>query len=197
MDALQAYTIPVVFNAGPVVDAGTLTVLAQACRDDERLRLRYTAREGAHTSRTVEPHRLVSLGRRWYLVAYDLDRGDWRTFRVDRISEPIGTGARFRQRELPAEDAAAFVQAGIRSSTVRHDVVVQVSAPAETVAAAVGIWGVVAARGPASCELRMSVDSLDWPAMVLGAIGAPFTVLDPPALSEHLSRIAALFAASH
>ena len=79
----------------------TLMVLAQACRDDERVVFGYTAREGEPSSRSVEPHRLVSLGRRWYLVAYDLDRGDWRSFRVDRITAPTTTGARFRQRKLP------------------------------------------------------------------------------------------------
>ena len=115
MQALQASTVPGGFSGGPMVDPTTLTVLAQACRDDERARFTYRPRDGEPSERFVEPHRLVSLGRRWYLVAYDLDRGDWRSFRVDRISAPMTTGARFRQRDLPAEDAAAFVQAGIRS----------------------------------------------------------------------------------
>jgi predicted DNA-binding transcriptional regulator YafY len=73
---------------GYPVDAGTLTAVAQACRDEERLRFSYTARGGEQTDRHVEPHRLVSLGRRWYLVAYDLTRHDWRSFRLDRLEDP-------------------------------------------------------------------------------------------------------------
>ena len=99
-----------------------LTTLAQACRDDEPLAFGYTARGGEPTDRRVEPHRLVSLGRRWYLVAYDRDRQDWRSFRVDRICDPATTGQRFRPRELPAEDALSFVQAGIRGMPQRYAV---------------------------------------------------------------------------
>src|SRR5207247_961937 len=69
----------------PTVAPDTLTVLAGACRDSERLRFTYSDRDGATSVRAVEPHRLVHTGRRWYLVAYDLDRADWRTFRVDRL----------------------------------------------------------------------------------------------------------------
>ena len=89
-------------------------LLAQACRDDERITFRYTATDGTGTDRRVEPRQLVSVGRRWYLVCYDLDRGDWRSFRLDRMSQAVGTGVRFRQRDLPGGDAAEFVQAGIR-----------------------------------------------------------------------------------
>src|SRR5690349_1673026 len=85
VEALRAYTVPGVFSGGPTVDAEALAVIASACRDDERLRFDYTARGQERTTRLVEPHRLVSLGRRWYLVAWDTERGDWRTFRVDRL----------------------------------------------------------------------------------------------------------------
>ena len=194
--ALQASTVPGGFTDGPVVDPTILTVLAQACRDDERLRFTYTARDTSPSERFVEPHRLVSLGRRWYLVAYDLDRGDWRSFRVDRISTPATTGARFRQRELPAEDAAAFVQAGIRSMPQRYEVVVAVSAPEATVRAAVWDWGTVTPTGAESCRLQMSVDSLDWPAMVVAALGVPFEIVSPPELADQVARTAVLFAAA-
>src|SRR5690349_3989551 len=129
MDALTSQTdTPGPWAEGPVVDAAVLTTLAQACRDDEPLRFGYTARDAAPTDRWVEPHRLVSLGRRWYLVAYDRDRQDWRSFRVDRIAEPRTTGHRFRPRELPADDAVAFVQAGIRQMPTAYDVRVRVAA---------------------------------------------------------------------
>ena len=94
MDALNTQTdAPGPWSGGPVVDAGLLTTLAQACRDDEPLEFGYTARAAEETRRRVEPHRLVSLGRRWYLVAYDRDRQDWRSFRVDRMTD-AGTPGR-------------------------------------------------------------------------------------------------------
>src|SRR4051794_22516123 len=101
MDALAAETIPAPMR-GPAIDATTLTTLAQGCRDDEILEFDYTAREAETTHRRVEPHRLVSLGQRWYLVAFDRDRDDWRSFRVDRIAGAALTGRRFSGHELPA-----------------------------------------------------------------------------------------------
>src|SRR5712692_3411076 len=138
VDALRAATVPAVWAAGPTVDAGILTTIAQACRDEERLRFSYTVQSGEQTARHVEPHRLVSLGRRWYLVAYDLLRQDWRSFRLDRLEHPRNTGTRFSPRELPAKDAAAFVRAGIGSlASTAHSVEALIHAPAGTVRAAV------------------------------------------------------------
>jgi len=193
VDALQAYTLPVSFAGGPSVDSSILTALAMACRDDERLRFDYAPREGEPMRRHVEPHRLVSLGRRWYLVAYDLTRHDWRSFRVDRLSEPEATGVTFRQRDLPAEDAAAFVQAGIRSIPQQHHVAVLVHAAASSVAQVVGRWGSVEPVTDTSCKLLMQVDDLGWPLMVLAAVDATFVVESPPALADEVRRVAELF----
>src|SRR6266487_1386536 len=120
VQALGAMTVPASWDAAggaanPAVDPEVLTTLALACRDTERVRFSYTAAGGQHTRRHVEPHRLVLLGRRWYLVGYDLDRQGWRSYRLDRLTGPEGTGARFRPRELPAADAAAFVREGVQS----------------------------------------------------------------------------------
>src|SRR5919199_6094248 len=118
VDALRSATVPAVWGSvGPQVDAGVLTAIAQACRDEERMRFSYTATTGETTSRHVEPHWLVSLGRRWYLVAFDLRRDDWRTFRVDRIDGARATGMRFRPRQLPGDDQdpAAWVRRSIGS----------------------------------------------------------------------------------
>ncbi|MGA8113530.1 MAG: YafY family protein [Actinocatenispora sp.] len=186
VDALRAVTVPAVWGAAPSIDAGLLTTVAQACRDEERMRFRYTARAGAETERHVEPHRLVSLGRRWYLVAFDLGRHDWRSFRLDRLSEPDSTGARFRPRELPAEDAAAFVRAGIDSASATYSIEALIHAPAETVRAAVGQWSTVEEVDPQLCRLTMTADSLDWPTLALGTVGAEFEVLGPPELVDHL-----------
>ena len=97
MDALRSQTDGVPWAGEPMIDAGVLTTLAQACRDDEPVAFDYTARDGESTRRRVEPHRLVSVGRRWYLVAYDRDRQDWRSFRVDRVGDVVTTGQRFRR----------------------------------------------------------------------------------------------------
>jgi predicted DNA-binding transcriptional regulator YafY len=188
IDALRAATVPAVWGTtGPTVDAEVLTAVAQVCRDEERLRFSYTAARGERTDRHVEPHRLVSLGRRWYLVAYDLNRHDWRSFRLDRLDDPCGTGARFRPRELPAENAAAFVRAGIDNvPAAPHTTEALVHAPAAAVRSVVGHWGTVEEVDDRRCRLLMTVDTLDWPAMVLGAVGAEFEVLGPPELADRI-----------
>ena len=193
VDALQAYTVPAVMGGGPTVDALALTVIAQACRDDERLRFGYTRRDGAAATRLVEPHRLVSLGRRWYLVAWDVERHDWRTFRVDRLHDPEATGARFRQRELPGGDAAAFVRDRLASVPTRYEVVVDVAASVAEVEAVVGRWGAVEPTGESSCRLTMNVDDLSWPTMVMGVVGADFTVVRPAELRDHIRSVGQLF----
>jgi predicted DNA-binding transcriptional regulator YafY len=194
VDALQSYTVPALWGSGgPSVDAAALTVIAQACRDDERLRFGYTARGGVQTTRLVEPHRLVSLGRRWYLVAWDAERHDWRTFRVDRLADPVASGARFRQRELPGGDAAEFVRGQIASMPTRYQVVVDVRATAADVKRVVSRWGTVEAIDDGSCRLLMSVDTLDWPAMVLATVGADFDVVQPPELTDYVRTMGELF----
>ncbi|HET6625628.1 MAG TPA: YafY family protein [Nocardioidaceae bacterium] len=193
VDALQAYTVPVAFTGGPSFDAAVLSTLAMACRDDERLAFDYTTRDGESMRRSVEPHRLVSLGRRWYLVAYDLTRHDWRSFRVDRLSSPETTGARFRQRELPAGDAAAFVQQGITTAPQKHQVVVLVQASAADVTGVVGRWGAVEEVGEDVSRLRMQVDDLAWPMLVLASVGADFEVESPAELVERVHATGRLF----
>ena len=196
MDAVASQTeSPGPWEGAPVVDAAVLTTLAQACRDSEVLRFDYTAREAEVTHRRVEPLRLVSLGRRWYLVAYDRDRMDWRSFRLDRIAAPEPTGQRFRPRDLPADDALAFVQQGIRRMPQRYAVRVRVTTGAEELAAQVGRWGTVSADGE-GCVLEMNVDDLGWPVMVLAGSGADFVVESPPELAEKVAEVGARFSRS-
>lgn len=164
VEALRAMTVPAGWNGtGPTIEAGILTAIAQACRDTERLEFTYTAVGGEPTARQVEPHRLVALGRRWYLVGYDLTRHDWRSFRLDRLQQPRSTRTRFRPRQLPADDAAAFVRAGIENVPARHAVEALVHAPAVRVRDQVGRWGTVEDIDDQRCLLRMTPDSLDWP----------------------------------
>ena len=193
MDAVASQTdAPGPWEGAPVVDATVLTTLAQACRDSELLRFDYAAREAEVSHRRVEPLRLVSLGRRWYLVAWDRDRTDWRSFRLDRVADPEPTGQRFRPRELPADDALAFVQQGIRRMPQRHAVRVRLAMPAEDLAAQVGRWGTVSEDGT-GCVLEMNVDDLDWPVMVLAGSGADFVVQSPPELAERVAEVGARF----
>jgi predicted DNA-binding transcriptional regulator YafY len=193
MDAVASQTeSPGPWEGAPVFDADVLTTLAQACRDGEALRFDYTARAGETSHRRAEPHRLVSLGRRWYLVAYDRDRQDWRSFRLDRIAGPEPTGQRFRPRELPAEDALTFVRQGIRQMPQRYAVRVRVAADADVVRREVGWWGTVTPDGE-GCVLEMNVDSLGWPVMVLASCGADFTVESPPELAERVAEVGARF----
>ncbi|HEX2316030.1 MAG TPA: YafY family protein [Thermomonospora sp.] len=195
VEALREYTVPAgPGRGGPAVDAVALTVIALGCRDSERLRFGYRARDGRETTRTVEPHRLVSRDRRWYLVAWDIERHDWRTFRVDRLTRPEPTGDRFRQRELPGGDAAAFLRTQIASLRTTTEVVVDVAAPAADVKRVVGGWGEVTGTGDGACRLVMNVDTLDWPVMVLASVDADFTVVRPVELTVRLREVAARFA---
>ena len=145
VQALGTMTVPASWedSGRTPVDPAVLTTIALACRDTERIRFSYTAASGQQTGRHVEPHRLVLLGRRWYLAGYDLDRQGWRSYRLDRLAAPNGTGIRFRPRELPAADAAAFVRAGIQSTRTGYDIEVIVEAPAEEVRERIGRWASV------------------------------------------------------
>jgi predicted DNA-binding transcriptional regulator YafY len=193
MDAIQSQTDGVPWGGGPTIDAAVLTTLAQACRDDERVRFGYRTREGDAMDRSVEPHRLVSVGRRWYLVAWDLTRHDWRSFRLDRMTEASATGVRFRQRALPGGDAAEFVKSGLRNVPQRHHVSVRVHTGADAVRRQVGRWGEVEELTSRSCRLRMDVDDLAWPMFVLAGLGAEFDIEGPPELVERTAAVGAAF----
>ncbi|MGR6916170.1 helix-turn-helix transcriptional regulator [[Actinomadura] parvosata] len=196
IDALRAMTVSAGWSGGQpraAVDPGVLTTIALTCRDTERLRFSYTAADGRHTERHTEPHRLVSLGRRWYLVAYDLDRHDWRSFRVDRLSAPQGTGARFRPRSLPTADAATFVRSRLDDLPRSHRVEVLVNAPAERARERIGKWATIEEIDPTHCRVHMITDNLEWPIMALGTLGADFRVLNPPELLTQLHDWGARF----
>jgi predicted DNA-binding transcriptional regulator YafY len=193
-EALRSATVPAVWGSGPTVDASLLTSIAQACQDEERLRFSYTTRDGEQAARSVEPYRLVSLGRRWYLVAFDLHRQDWRSFRLDRLADLRPTGMRFEPRPLPAEDAAEFVRSGIDNLPASYAIDVVVHAPFDTVRPTVGQWAQLEPIDSTCCRLRMTTDSLDWPALTLGALGADFHIVGPPELAEHLREWSARFA---
>ncbi|MGC9494847.1 helix-turn-helix transcriptional regulator [Streptomyces sp. WG7] len=184
---LQAATTPLTSGDGPSIAPETLTVMASTVAGRERLRFAYRAGDGTGSRRVTEPYRLVSTGRRWYLVAYDLDRDDWRTFRVDRVSEPLATGARFTPRELPTGSAAEYLRRSMQRRGDSYEIVVAFDAPPQAVAARLPQWlgAPEAADGGASCVLRATVsDSVEWMAVRLAMLGVDFRVREPAELVE-------------
>jgi predicted DNA-binding transcriptional regulator YafY len=190
VSALGAATQSPSFS-GPLVDPQCLTVLAAACRDRERVRFGYEARDGTESRRVVEPEALVHYGRRWYLVAWDTGREGWRTFRVDRVSNPAPAGGRCRDRELPAPDAAAYVKQSLVSAPSRYEARVTLHAPADAFAGRTHLWGTITPIDESTCEYRTSDDHLDWLAMRIGMLGVDFEVHEPPELAEALGALAA------
>jgi predicted DNA-binding transcriptional regulator YafY len=181
-------TLPV---SGPTVDPQQLTVIAAACRDSECLRFGYRRRDGTGSRRVVEPHSLINHGRRWYLVAWDRGREDWRTFRVDRLTGPTATGVRFAPRTLPAKDAAAYVEQSITTAPSRYEAVVTLHAPAEQMTRDVPAhWGTIEPIDAHTCEYRTGDDDLRWLALRVAMLGVDFEVREPPELLEHVRTLA-------
>lgn len=191
VNALQSYTVAVPPDtAGPKVDPAVLTTIAGACRDHQRLRIDYRNHGGAASRRTVEPYRLVNWGRRWYLVAWDVEREDWRTFRVDRIEPRTPTGSRFTPRDLPAGDVAAYVSGRVSAAAWRYRARVTVHAPADTIAERITpAVGVLEAVDERTCVLDTGADSLETLAVYLGMLGVDFEVDDPPELIAYLREL--------
>jgi predicted DNA-binding transcriptional regulator YafY len=176
---------------GPTVDPQHLTVIAAACRESECLRFAYRSRDGSDTRREVEPHSLVNMGRRWYLVAWDRGRDDWRTFRVDRLDRPAATGATFTARELPAKDASAYVERSIAGAPSRFEARVTVHASAAEIEGRFSpYWGTFEPLDAHSCEYRAGDDDLGWLAMRIAMLGVDVEVHEPPELIEHLQALA-------
>jgi predicted DNA-binding transcriptional regulator YafY len=190
VNALQSVTVPIA-SGGPTVDPGTLTAIAAACRDHDRLRFDYQDHDGTASVRAVEPHRLVHTGRRWYLVAWDLDREDWRTFRVDRLAPRIPTGPRFTPRKPPATDLAAYTSYAISTAAYRYRATIIVYAPAPAVVDRIPpTAGVVEAIDDTTCRLYSGANDLDWLAAHLGVLGFEVEVIDPPELVDRIGAMA-------
>jgi len=192
VEAVTATTVPL---HAPAFHQNELGFLAQASYSSERLRFTYRGASGDSSRRHAEPYRLVSTGRHWYLVARDIDKGEWRSFRIDRISEPHGTGVRSRPADPP--DAAKFVLEGISSGPYRWRARVLLDAPAEVVAGKVpATVAVIAAVAPDACLLTTGGDSLDFIVMHLANLDIPFTPLEPPELRDTCAALAARLTAA-
>ncbi|RJL27074.1 helix-turn-helix transcriptional regulator [Bailinhaonella thermotolerans] len=188
VDALRSATISAA-GGGPTVDAEILTTIAAAARDHEQLRFDYLGHDGDDSTRRAEPYRLVYTGRRWYLLAWDVDRRDWRTFRADRIRPRTPNGPRFTPRE-PPEDAATHVLRGVGSRAWSHRVRVRLHAPAETIAARIpSTAGVLTAVDENTSLLESGGSSYQNLAGFLGTLDVDFTVLDPPEFADFLRAL--------
>jgi predicted DNA-binding transcriptional regulator YafY len=177
---------------GPTVDPDTLTAIATACRDHHQLRFDYQTHDGTTSVRRAEPHRLVHTGRRWYLIGWDLDRADWRTYRVDRMRPRIPTGPRFTPRQPPDLDLAGYLSRGMSTAAYRYQARITLHAPVEAAAERIpATIGVVEAIDSQTCLLYSGSNSLDELALYVGLFGFRFQVHEPPELIAHIRDLAA------
>ncbi|HLU67009.1 MAG TPA: YafY family protein [Kofleriaceae bacterium] len=183
-------------DRGPRVPLAHLDELAAACASHRTASFRYRDHAGASSERNVEPHRLVLMGRRWYLVAWDRDRADWRTFRVDRIEPPVTRGAPFTPRAEPDGDLAGFVTRAVTSAPYRHRARVILHAPIEAMRERLRpSYGQLEPVSARRCRLITGAPSLDAIAMWLVMLDVPFRVESPPELRDHLRALSERLAA--
>jgi predicted DNA-binding transcriptional regulator YafY len=170
-----------------------LTAIAGACRDHQRLRFDYRDHDGSASRRTVEPHRLVHERGRWYLVAWDVDREDWRTFRVDRIRPRLPTGPRFTPRRVPGGDVAAYVEKHVGQATWRYRARVLLHAPAETLAARLPPAVELEPVDEHTCIATTGADDPYMLALYLGMLDVDFDIIDAPELAQQLRKLASRY----
>ena len=186
--ALANVTVSLRSSGMPPVDVDVLVVVALACRRGERLRLTYTDRLDQTSDRNVEPYRLVYTDRQWYLVAYDLDRADWRRFRVDRMSELKLTGARFTARG-EAPDAATFVAEGIAVGGWDTHARVRLHLPLARAQRLVARTDAVLTAETADTTIAVIGGEADWIARLLAGLDCSFEVIEPDELRKELRAL--------
>jgi predicted DNA-binding transcriptional regulator YafY len=189
LNAIQTSVSPLI-GWRPAVDARTISTVAGACHERECLRFRYRKHDGSEEARHIEPHQLVHTGSRWYLVAWDLARDDWRTFRLDRVLPPLAAAARFQPRPAPEGGFTEYVSRSVSTLPFsrRARVVLHASHPAMTEKVP-PTAGVLEPLDDDRCILTTGTNSLDVLSIVLGITGVEFEVLEPPELIEHLRQI--------
>jgi predicted DNA-binding transcriptional regulator YafY len=188
--ALHGFILPLE-TRGPRVDAKLLSVIAGACRDYEKIRFKYNDRRGSASARAVEPHRLVHTGYRWYLVAWDVGRKDWRTFRVDRIEGKPKASTRFQPRKAPGGDFATFVSRSLSQAPFPLRFRVTLHERLESLAKRIPpSAGVLEAIDEKSCVHSGGSNSLDSITFHLLALGIEFQVHEPAELVQHIAKLA-------
>ncbi|GAA1576787.1 YafY family protein [Kribbella sancticallisti] len=186
--ALQGAMVTV-SGSGPMVDAEVLTAIAGAIRANERLRFEYSKESGEVGVRSTEPHRLVAWGRRWYLVAWDVEREGWRTFRVDRIVPRVPTGPRFVPRELDEEKLTDFVKRTVGTASWQYRARVVVKASAQYVQGRMPIPIDAEVVDESTCVVELGSDSPHQLALWLGMLDADFEAVDAPELADELRKM--------
>jgi predicted DNA-binding transcriptional regulator YafY len=193
VSAVHDATVTLTPSADSPVEPVALMMLARACRDREHVTAGYVDRSGTATARRLEPYQLVTTGRRWYLLAYDRDRQDWRSLRLDRMSDVRALGSTFTPR--PAPGAAAFVQRSISASPYRYVARVRYAAPQDVVAQHFSPSSVsVEADGPNACVVTTGADDPQRMALYLALVGCEFEVLEPPEVVDAVRVVAARLA---
>lgn len=176
-----------------IVDPEALSVFAAACRDQEHVRINYRRGDGESSKRLVEPHQLVTAGRRWYLLAWDQHRSDWRTFRLDRLRDPWPAGSHFTPRVIPGGDAAAYVASSIGSTPRHHEAKLAIQA------LFVELEGVLRWIDHTPIEVEgdcclVLIRSEDLGRLVMAvariALTAPVTVVEPAELADAVRQLA-------
>jgi predicted DNA-binding transcriptional regulator YafY len=183
----------VVAGTEPPLDLSGLGLVAAAIRGHERLRFTYTKPGGIPEGRHTEPQRLVSWGPLWYLFAWDLDRDDWRVFRVDRMVPAAPTGARFQPRRIPEEDLVRHVVRRIIRAGWHYRARVLVHAPAATVAAKIVIPVDIEEVDSSTCRVELGSDDPDGLALWLTQLGADVEVIEGAELALAFDRLSARF----
>jgi predicted DNA-binding transcriptional regulator YafY len=197
VSTFQRMTVHVRRRPISTVDPSMLTELARLAREHFSLRFDYSDRRQTASQRRVEPYRIVNAGQRWYLVAWDLDRADWRTFRIDRIREGISPAARFTPREISDADVEALIARGVPVEAREHQARVVVHAPAAELVERFGRWfGSISAIDETSSIVETGADNLELLAAYLGLLGADFSVSEPPELVAAVQALAARYAAA-
>ena len=187
--ALHSVTVSLA-SARALPSMEVLTRIATACRDHLKLRLNYRDRAGNATTRTVEPLRLAHTGHLWYLVAWDAQRADWRTFRTDRIQRLVASGPHFAPRKFPG-DVAQFVARAMTQVPYRYRMRLRLEGSAAELVRRIPSWcGVLEALDDVSCTLTTGADSLEGLAAHIVLIGTDFEILDAPELLPELRKIA-------
>ncbi|MFD4642958.1 helix-turn-helix transcriptional regulator [Lentzea sp. NPDC058436] len=189
VQALQTHTTPLM-TAGPTVDPETLTIIAAACRDHQQLRFTYASTRGEPSTRLAEPQGLVHTGRRWYLVAWDVSKEDWRTFRVDRVTAQPALAARFTPREPPAESLGKFVSRQISSNVYTYQAVLRIHAPLQVVAERTSPMSVsLEPIDDTSCLMRTGAEALDRIVFYLLYLDLDFEIHEPQRLKDHVGTL--------
>ncbi len=179
-------------SPGAAVSTRLLSLVGTAAEHHERLVFGYRSRHGEPSERRVEPYRQVLAGRRWYLLGWDLDRGDWRTYRLDRVTGARTTGERFAPRELPAASAAEYLDAALKAP--RHRAVLTFLAPVEQLADRLAHQdGRLEPIDDGRCRYTTWVDSFEWLAMSVALLGVEFRVEEPAGFAEYCAQLSGRF----